>query len=356
MTVMDRCAMFVACLSCVSAALRTATVLTSPGGAAITSQVTAVCVPPSPLAFLPAHRMSSGYLRQQQPSMRMGGQDNEDGLNRFWRRDYERSAEHRRALRDSRRHSRHQSPSKVVKRKPPALMEGLDAAWVLIFNAGHHNEGVYTLQGPGESTSASVLAFECTEEAEQYAQLLLAKGFDLATPLRWGAIKLATFCNMADFRLSIVFRGDKLPPSPTENKYHHGTSGEGSNPERMYPGSGSARLDPYIAYRRRLEALFPRKPEDCGDDDCSIPLIQADTAGLQAQGPFREDAIAAIDAVLETHGDVMDLPMLMKATWEKVEADKRAKPAAEEEEEFEGGDYYEDAEVDGEGGDDGINQ
>ena len=45
-----------------------------------------------------------------------------------------------------------------------------ESAWVLLFNPGERNEGVYTLQGretPGAPHGTYVLAFEEQEEAEK---------------------------------------------------------------------------------------------------------------------------------------------------------------------------------------------
>ena len=50
-----------------------------------------------------------------------------------------------------------------------------ESAWVLLFNPGERNEGVYTLQGretPGAPHGTYVLAFEEQEEASRFAMLL----------------------------------------------------------------------------------------------------------------------------------------------------------------------------------------
>jgi hypothetical protein len=53
----------------------------------------------------------------------------------------------------------------------------LDSAYVLIFNAGQQDEGVYTLQGRAAQANAYVLAFELNDDAGRFAQLLQAEGF-----------------------------------------------------------------------------------------------------------------------------------------------------------------------------------
>ena len=78
---------------------------------------------------------------------------------------------------------------------------GAEAAWVLIFNKGRPDEGVYTLQGQQSRASAYVLAFEQTDDADSFTALLQAEGFDLATPLRWDLATLEAFCDARSFEV-----------------------------------------------------------------------------------------------------------------------------------------------------------
>ena len=84
--------------------------------------------------------------------------------------------------------------------EPASVLQGMDGCWVLIFNQGKHDEGVYTLQGKATKANAYVLAFERTDDADRFAQLLQAEGFDLATPLRWAVsythLTLPTICSV----------------------------------------------------------------------------------------------------------------------------------------------------------------
>ena len=117
------------------------------------------------------------------------------------------------------------------------VLRGLPVAWVLIFNHGRNDEGVYTLQGRSTPVSSYVLAFEQTDEAERFAQLLQvrafattgelhlpracaptnsppanlftchacqAEGFDLPEPMQWQADQIRTFCEMGQFQLGVV--------------------------------------------------------------------------------------------------------------------------------------------------------
>ena len=66
---------------------------------------------------------------------------------------------------------------------PHSVLQGLDSAYVLIFNAGQQDEGVYTLQGRAAQANAYVLAFELNDDAGRFAQLLQAEGFVSRRPL-----------------------------------------------------------------------------------------------------------------------------------------------------------------------------
>jgi hypothetical protein len=98
------------------------------------------------------------------------------------------------------------------------VLSGHDHAWVLIFNPGKHNEGVYTLQGQPSEPSTYVLAFEQTDDAQSFAALLQAEGFELATPLRWDSPRLLEFCDAGGFEVSFVPQGTIITP-PTKNEY-----------------------------------------------------------------------------------------------------------------------------------------
>mmetsp|Transcript_6669 Transcript_6669/g.11257 ORF Transcript_6669/g.11257 Transcript_6669/m.11257 type:complete len:280 (-) Transcript_6669:190-1029(-) len=274
--------------SCVAAALSTAALASRVGTTAITKvTVLRASTPPS---FLPARQ------RHGQLSMSMGSFQGNEG-NSWWKPAGadERSAAyraHQRALRNS---SYHQAqPTSSLQSQPfslqsqlssaeskPSMLHGLEAAWVIIFNAGQQNEGIYTHTQQDQGTS--VLAFECTDDADRFGQQLLAKGFGLATPLSWSAGRLTKFCGMAGLEVSIVPRGTlPTPPSeiarpPTTHYRHHydpfyqlGGTGNDIDPKHTYQRSGTARRDPYITYRLWLEKLFPLSPDNCDDEDCHI--------------------------------------------------------------------------------------
>lgn len=151
----------------------------------------------------------------------------------------------------------------------PSVIPGLEAAWVLIFNARQDNEGVYTLEG--EHSPAAVLAFEHADDADRFAQSLATEGFDLATLSRWHAEQLTAFCVSGGYGVELVPAGTLRMP-PKTNEYHTNNS-----PQQPYqgprPDNGDylGRQDPHNAYRMQLEALLPQNPDNCGDDDCTPP-------------------------------------------------------------------------------------
>ena len=199
-----------------------------------------------------------------------GPQGKDEGDNTWWGPDDDNALQ---------AHINAQTSSVARLGHPQTVMSGMDTAWVLIFNPGKHDEGVYTLQGRATSTSAYVLAFERTDDAERFAQLLQAEGFDLPTPLCWNQEQLSTFCEAGPFEVSLVPQGTLITP-PTKNEYDHDAFDRLENggvaaaefvsdPERRFPGDGTGRLDPYAFQRQELETLFPQDA-NCGDDDCTL--------------------------------------------------------------------------------------
>jgi hypothetical protein len=100
---------------------------------------------------------------------------------------------------------------------PDQLLDNVGNAWVLIFNGGQEDEGVYTLQGRSAS-NIYVLAFERRDEASRFAQLLQAEEFDMPEPTEWGSGQLQQFCDSAGFELGLVPTGTLLTP-PSHNSY-----------------------------------------------------------------------------------------------------------------------------------------
>jgi len=95
---------------------------------------------------------------------------------------------------------------------------GIRECFVLIFNAGMPDEGVYTLQGRETSLDTYVLGFELKDEADRFATLLEAQGFGMPDALLWPTEQVSDFCQVAEFGLSFVPQNTLFMP-PAHNYY-----------------------------------------------------------------------------------------------------------------------------------------
>jgi len=146
--------------------------------------------------------------------------------------------------------------------RPSYVLEHLNAAFVLIFNPGKRDEGVYTLQGRTGSASAYLLSFEQMDDASRFAELLQAEGFDLATPHAWDCRQLEAFCDAGEFEVSLVPTGALITP-PSKNEYDLDAFEQLNQPpaQRLDSGNGfgrdpSTQVDKYAQQRAALERLF----------------------------------------------------------------------------------------------------
>ena len=115
-------------------------------------------------------------------------------------------------------------------------------AWVLIFNQGKKNEGVYTIS---KSERSSILAFESVSDATRFAHVLAASNFHLASCVKWKALQISIFCELNNFNVTILPPGALFTP-PDTNEFTLSDD-----------------------FRDRLELLFPQEPDNCSDDDCT---------------------------------------------------------------------------------------
>jgi hypothetical protein len=108
-------------------------------------------------------------------------------------------------------------------------------AYVVMFNAGRSNEGVYTLEKQVGGSVAQLLTFENTEDAGHFVQQLRREGFNVvgsqgsvsldARAFMWDARKIAQFCQSSYFEVALVPSGEKLSP-PQKNEYDPARFGE----------------------------------------------------------------------------------------------------------------------------------
>ena len=168
--------------------------------------------------------------------------------------------------------ARHQSAARCG--APGRVLGDLEEAWVLIFNVGKQDEGVYTLQGRTERAAAYVLMFEFTDDADRFAQLLQAEGFEGATPLKWAAEQIHAFCLAGEFEVSLVPQGALITP-PTKNEYDLDAFERLNDPEgaaeRAAVTSDAAdaapdpdALDAFAAQRAQFEKMFNNGGESGG--------------------------------------------------------------------------------------------
>ena len=133
------------------------------------------------------------------------------------------------------------------------ILAGLHAVWVLVFNIGTSEEGVYTLKV--DEGRAHVLAFERDDDADRYAALLQAEGFDLATPYHWDAGQLTAFCEAEGherFHLSYVPAEAHVMP-PDQNEYNREAY------DRMEQGASAPEPRPRRSRLARVFALTPSR-------------------------------------------------------------------------------------------------
>ncbi|KAJ1633898.1 hypothetical protein T492DRAFT_837288 [Pavlovales sp. CCMP2436] len=122
----------------------------------------------------------------------------------------------------------------------------IDSSWVLVFQPGSEDEGVYTVQDDDEQTF--VLAFEAHEDATRFAQQLEAEDFDKPNLVEWDMDILTEFCEEGQFLIGLVPQGVMLMP-PRQNFYRDDVLSDGES-------SGLSKTDVWADERRRLEGLL----------------------------------------------------------------------------------------------------
>ena len=120
-----------------------------------------------------------------------------------------------------------------------------EAAWVLIFDGGTPEEGVYTIEDI-ITQKTSIIAFLRFKDAYTFAKVLTKEGYTMPTPMQWTADDLARFCKTGGYHIIVVPYGHALTPPAAKHT---------SNNEDI---------------RKRLEDIYPLLPENCTDDDCIV--------------------------------------------------------------------------------------
>jgi hypothetical protein len=200
--------------------------------------------------------------------------------------------------------------------KPPLSIEDVKEAWVLVFEQGTKDEDI-CVDRTQRGRAPSLLAFEDTRDAEHFARILQADGADtLATAVCWEARQLTSFSDESGLKVMIMPRGEL--PAPTPPGWSPESPSPGMDgPAHPYPAPDNYAPDKHLP---DLEDLFTLTPDECSDDDCSVPEAAEPYAPLGSDA-LRQAAMAAVDAMLAMGDSKMDLPTLMKRAWESVKND-----------------------------------
>merc|ERR1719463_644410 len=132
------------------------------------------------------------------------------------------------------------------------VLSHAQAVYVLIFNQGMENEGVYTLQSPSQS-KPHLLTFENSGDADRFANLLQGQGLDqLGKPLKWESATIVEYCGACEYAVTLVPAGTTYTPPQTNEM------GEDlmQTPAKQKRDDHALGLHMYKAERENLERLF----------------------------------------------------------------------------------------------------
>jgi hypothetical protein len=162
------------------------------------------------------------------------------------------------------RHESENTKNRVLSGPPDDVLGCARAVYVVIFNEGTPNEGVYTLQSRDDPARTHLLTFEHTEDADRFASLLQGQGLpELGKPVLWDAENTKEYCNTCEYAVTHVPVGTMFTPprnnSVDEDAFlvremmRQAQSGEGLAAGRDIASLG---LDMYISEREMLEKLY----------------------------------------------------------------------------------------------------
>ena len=141
--------------------------------------------------------------------------------------------------------------------------------WALLFNAGSDEEGIYSRR---LGKTNLVLTFEEEDDAERYAEMLVATDFPSAAPVEVSSATLVEFCSEGGHMIGLVRAGSLImPPDETVEEFDW-APGSARTADIEAIGMAQEELD---ASRASLEALFGLKASD-GD---TTPTDEAEASG-----------------------------------------------------------------------------
>ena len=132
--------------------------------------------------------------------------------------------------------------------------------YALLFNPRTDNEGIYSLQLPEEECADEdasreiVVCFEVLDDAQRYADMLLAQDFPEARPVEIDLHQLFEFCDEGGHILGLARQGSLIIP-PIANAAEWAWN-PGESAEALEPSSAETQKQ-----RAALEAIFSKNDE-----------------------------------------------------------------------------------------------
>ena len=170
--------------------------------------------------------------------------------------------------------------------QPDSVLSHMSEAYVLIFNLGKQNEGVYTLLGQAAKAAPYVLTFERIEDAERFAEQLSAEGFDQAQAIKWRTDDLSRFCTNGSFEVSLV---------PQVRRRHHRTRPTPRTHACAHPPTSSPAARPL----RPLTHAHPRFPRALASQGALITPPTKNEFNVDAYAKQEEERAMAARAEAE---------------------------------------------------------
>jgi len=134
-----------------------------------------------------------------------------------------------------------------------AVLSHAPAVYVVIFNEGTENEGVYTIQSTGEPSKTHLLTFENLGDADRFANLLQGQGLDqLGKPLMWESATIVEYCEACEYAVTLVPVGTVFTPPQTNEMVADSVQ----TPAKQKRDDHALGLHMYKAERENLERLF----------------------------------------------------------------------------------------------------
>jgi hypothetical protein len=133
-------------------------------------------------------------------------------------------------------------------------------AYVVVFNQGTDNEGVYTLEASARGSKSELLTFENTDDARRFARHLQGEEFTVAGRgrgvsldaqcLMWDTRRIEQFCYSGNFELAYVPSGGRIQ-LPEKNVF---------DPSRFGARPQSPRESRWDGFQNRTRGQSMRNP------------------------------------------------------------------------------------------------